>query len=60
MAKQNNLNIGKTLSLLASSLPSTMHWVSALCIEQTFPIGGNTYSTIKRNILLTPRQLLES
>ena len=61
MARQTNLNIRKTFSALwpPSSLPSTTHWISALCIEQTFPIGGNTFSTIKGDILLTPRQLLE-
>lgn len=38
----------------------TVHCVSTLCMDQTFPMGRNTLSTIKRNVLLASvRQLLK-
>ena len=39
---------------MASSLPNTVHHVNSLCTEQTLPIGRNTCSAIKSNILPIP------
>ena len=45
---------------MASSLPNTVHRVNSLCIEQALPIGRNTCSALKSNILPIPTwQLLK-
>lgn len=59
MARQKNLNIRKTFSALWPPLSPLLYTGYLLYASSKPSIGGNTYSTIKGDILLTPRQLLE-
>ena len=54
---KRNVNIEILLCPLAFS-PLHVHYASALCLNQTSPIGRNTCSTVKSNILLAPRRQL--
>ena len=64
--KKNNIFYGKTKKIKQFSLSCSllsdriMHCVFAVCIDQIFPIGRNTCSTIKQNTPLAPtKQLLK-
>ena len=60
MGRKDKFKHRKLFQLLVPSLPSTMHCLSTLCIDQTSP-WAHTSSTTKSNIFVVPtRHLLKS
>lgn len=56
---KKKINIIFLLCPLHSFLLPTVHCISVWCINQSSPIGRNTCSTIKSNILPASRQFLK-